>query len=113
MSSKDVNIDNVCNLPLESGGLERSGDGLYRAVSIHIEKALEESAPTRMEKVRISIFLGKRNGVGTEQDSVREGFLEEVAIYPLSPSAFSPAGLSALPSIMSLFSVPVRRCFCS
>lgn len=52
----------------------------------------------------------KRNGIGTEQDSIRESYLEEVVNVPSSLFLFLPAGQNALPSGMSLSNVPVRRC---
>lgn len=59
-----------------------SGEGLTELFPFLVS-ALEGS-PTTKEKVRISMFLCKRNGIGAEHESTREGFLEEVANVPFS-----------------------------
>lgn len=64
--------------PLERG--VESGEGLTELFPFLVSAL--EGPPTTREKVRVSMCLCKRNGIGAEQESTREGFLEEVANVP-------------------------------
>lgn len=77
-SSEGGNPVNVCSRRWKGRG--ESGEGLTELFPFLVSAL--EGPPTTREKVRVSMCLCKRNGIGAEQESTREGFLEEVANVP-------------------------------